>query len=146
MRHAPLDATGFLKHIGPTFHRRRLACERNGMFQYWKPHIAGQLGSQRASRDPSPKVLLPRSSGDVAASFQQTRSQHCHEAPPCHPHRVHRLSFPRRAEESQNRVTLEKLKSWRIIAGTRSLPVSDVIASAGLVKASILLKARKGLS
>ena len=50
------------------------------------------------------------------------------------------------ADELQNRVTLEKLKSWSVIAGTRSLPVSDVIASAGFVNASIRLKARRGLS
>ena len=50
------------------------------------------------------------------------------------------------ADELQNRVTLEKLKSLSVIAGTRNLPVSDVIASAGLVKASIRLNARSGLS
>jgi len=40
----------------------------------------------------------------------------------------------------QNLVTLEKLKSLSVIAGTRSLLVSDVMASAGLVNASIRLK------
>jgi hypothetical protein len=50
------------------------------------------------------------------------------------------------ADELQNRVTLEKLKSLSVIAGTRNLPVSDVIASAGLVKASIRVNARSGLS
>ena len=50
------------------------------------------------------------------------------------------------ADKLQNRVTLEKLKSRSVIAGTRSLPVSDVIASAGLVKAAIRLKTRRGLS
>ena len=46
----------------------------------------------------------------------------------------------------QNRVMLEKLKSRSVIAGTRSLPVSDVIASVGVVKAAIRLKTRRGLS
>ena len=54
--------------------------------------------------------------------------------------------YPPMTDERQNLVTLEKLKSRSVIAGTRSLPVSDVIASAGLVKASIRLKARRGLS
>jgi hypothetical protein len=31
MRHAPLYTTDFLKHIGPTLHRRDVACERNSM-------------------------------------------------------------------------------------------------------------------
>jgi len=60
MRHAPLDTTDFLKDIGPTLHRRDVACERNGMRRYWEPNVVSQLGSQRAPHDPSPKVLLPR--------------------------------------------------------------------------------------
>ena len=109
----------------------------------------------------SPKILLLRSSRDMAAGAQQARSQHRYEAPPCHTH----LYFPpllstlallpsqeacnrlsAQADELQNRVTLEKLKSWSVIAGTRSLPVSEVIASAGLVYAAIRLKTRRGLS
>jgi hypothetical protein len=31
MRHATFDATDFLKHIGPTLHRRHLASERKGI-------------------------------------------------------------------------------------------------------------------
>lgn len=56
------------------------------------------------------------------------------------------VGCPLMAGELQNRVTLEKLKSRSVIAGTRSLPVSDVIASAGLVKAAIRLKTCRGLS
>ena len=46
----------------------------------------------------------------------------------------------------QNLVTLEKLKSRILMAGTKTLPVSEVTASAGVVNASIWLKTRKGLS
>ena len=53
---------------------------------------------------------------------------------------------PLMAGELQNRVTLEKLKSWSVIAGTSNLPVSDVIASDGLVNAATWLKTRRGLS
>ena len=62
--------------------------------------------------------------------------------------RVNKLMVgcPLMADELQNRVMLEKLKSRSVIAGTRSLPVSDVIASAGFVKAAIRLKTRRGLS
>lgn len=56
------------------------------------------------------------------------------------------VGCPLMVDGLQNRVTLEKLKSRSVIAGTRSLPVSDVIASAGLVKAAIRLKTRRGLS
>jgi len=56
------------------------------------------------------------------------------------------VGCPLMADELQNRVTLEKLKSRSVIAGTRSLLVSDVIASTGFVKAAIRLKTRRGLS
>ena len=163
MGHATLEATDFLNHIGPALDSRHLSCERIGVSRSRKPHVTGRLGSQRAPHDPSSKILLRRSSRNVATCAQKTRSQNTDEAPPCNSH-THRDAFPllstlalppsqqskRRlslmADELQNRVTLEKLKSLSVIAGTRNLPVSDVIASAGLVKASIRLNARSGLS
>src|SRR5256885_14148710 len=123
-------------------------------------HIAGLLGSQRAPHDPLSKILLFRNPRDVAARAQQAHPQDSYPAPLCHkryifPHscltllsrRVNKLTVdcPLMADKLQNRVTLEKLKSRSVIAGTRSLPVSDVIASTGLVKAAIRLKTRSGL-
>jgi len=161
MGHATLEATDFLNHIGPALDSRHLSCERNAVGRPRKPHVTGRLGSQRAPHDPSSKIFLRRSSRNIATGAQQARTQETYEAPPCHTHRdsfplLSTLALPpsqqcnRRlslvANELQNRVTLEKLKSRSVIAGTRNLPVSDVIASAGLVKASIRLNARSGLS
>lgn len=161
MGHTTLVATDFLNHIGPALDSRHLSCERIGVSRSRKPHVTGRLGSQRAPHDPSSKILLRRSSRNVATCAQQARSQDTDEVPPSH---THRESFPLLstlalsssqqsnrilsfvADELQNRVTLEKLKSRSVIAGTRNLPVSDVMASAGLVKASIRLNARSGLS
>jgi hypothetical protein len=111
-------------------------------------------------------IPRPRSSclevpANGAAGTGQAHARHSHEAPlaihidtfscssvPWLSRRVNKLTGdgPPAVDESQKRVTLEKLKSRSVIAGTRSLPVSDVIASAGLVKAAIRLKARRGLS
>ena len=161
MRQAMVDATDFLEHIGPIPDRCHLSYDTKDSGRHSEPHIADWLGPQCASHDPVSKILLHRSACDVTAGAQQACSQHIHEAPPSHMHRCLHLScLPVRsgrvkksasgcllmADKLQNRVTLEKLKSRSVIAGTRSFPVSDVIASAGLVKASIRLKARRGLS
>jgi hypothetical protein len=91
MGHTMLLATDFLNHIGPALDSRHLSCERNGVGRPRKPHITGRLGSQRAPHDPSSKILLRRSSRNVATCAQQARSQDTDEAPPCH---THRDAFP----------------------------------------------------
>ena len=161
MRHATLYTTGFLNHIGPTLDGRHLSDEGRGIGRHREPRDTGRLSSQRAPYDPSPKILLCRRSRDVAAGAQQAHSQHTDEAPPGHtyhdafpllstvallPSQHINNKCPLLANERQNRVTLEKLKSRSVIAGTRNLPVSDVMASAGLVKASTRLNTRRGLS
>ena len=98
---------------------------------------------------------------DGTAGAHEAHSQPDHEASPFHrflyfpwscvPSLSPRVNKPIEvcslmAGELQNRVTLEKLKSWSVIAGTSNLPVSDVIASDGLVNAATWLKTRRGLS
>ncbi len=156
MCHPTFDATGILQHIGPTLDCRHLPYQRKSIRRNSRRRIPDRLGSQRAPHDPLSKILLLRHSHDIAADAQQA-----HQAPDSHTHRFVPpllptpalpprrqtiIGHPIMANERQNLVTLEKLKSLRVIAGTRNLPVSDVMASAGLVKASIRLKARKGLS
>ena len=160
MRHAMFCTAHFLKYIGPTLDRRHLALERKETAWHCAPAITVELSPQCASHNPASKVFLPRSSRAVAAGTQQGYTQHSYKTPPRHTHHVSPLlcaSLSRRvnafmgdcllkSNERQKRVTLEKLKSWSVIAGTRNLPVSDVMASAGLVKAPIRLKTRSGLS
>jgi hypothetical protein len=155
------DATDFLNHIGPTLDRRHLAFREKafaGIGSRTSP-TAGLPACPTRSLVQDllcfeiPAMLQPRPSRLAPSTLMRhhhgiTSIFSPHSCLPLLSRRVNKLMVgcPLMADELQNRVMLEKLKSRSVIAGTRSLPVSDVIASAGFVKAAIRLKTRRGLS